>query len=175
MTEANRCVGGGLIIVEFAPLLTPEGLRRVQEFIRSLNVYGTTPFLYPIYGGGDVLQSFCRINNVYAGITMLQTDVVSVVTKEEKVVGVEIANDEVHTLIRCKHVIAGDEYPLEVGGKPVEMAGKVVHGVYVVRGDNKGGEGDNKGEGEKKELREIVVVPATSEHRAVYALVVGVA
>ena len=175
MTEANRCVGGGLIIVEFAPLLTPEGLRRVQEFIQSLNVYGTTPFLYPIYGGGDVLQSFCRINNVYAGITMLQTDVVSVVTKEEKVVGVEIANDEVHTLIRCKHVIAGDEYPLEVGRMPVEMAGKVVHGVYVVRGDNKGGEGDNKGEGEKKELREIVVVPATSEHRAVYALVVGVA
>ena len=122
-----------------------------------------------------MLQSFCRINNVYAGITMLQTDVVSVMTKEEKVVGVEIANDEVHTLIRCKHVIAGDEYPLEVGGKPVEMAGNVVHGVYVVRGDNKGGEGDNKGEGEKKELREIVVVPATSEHRAVYALVVGVA
>ena len=78
-------------------------------------------------------------------------------------------------MIRCKHVIAGDEYPLEVGGKPVEMAGNVVHGVYVVRGDNKGGEGDNKGEGEKKELREIVVVPATSEHRAVYALVVGVA
>ena len=92
MTEANRCVGGGLIIVEFAPLLTPEGLRRVQEFIQSLNVYGTTPFLYPIYGGGDVLQSFCRINNVYAGITMLQTDVVGVVTKEEKVVGVEAPN-----------------------------------------------------------------------------------
>ena len=68
MTEANRCVGGGLIIVEFAPLLTPEGLRRVQEFIQSLNVYGTTPFLYPIYGGGDVLQSFCRINNVYESL-----------------------------------------------------------------------------------------------------------
>ena len=158
------------MIVEFAPLLTPEGLRRVQEFIQSLNVYGTTPFLYPIYGGGDVLQSFCRINNVYAGITMLQTEVVSVVMEEEKVVGVEIANDEIHTLIRCKNVIAGDEYPMEVGGKPAEMAGRVAHGVYVVRGDNKGGDG----EGEKKELREIVVMPATAEHRAVYALVVGV-
>ena len=99
---------------------------------------------------------------------MLQMDVISAVMKEDRVVGVEITNDEIHTLIRCKHVIAGDEYPMEVGGNPVKMAGKVAHGVYVVRGDNKGGEG------EKKELREIVVMPATEEHRAVYALVVDV-
>lgn len=163
-----------LMIIEFEPLLTPEGLRRVKEFIPSLNVYGNTPFLYPIYGGGDVLQSFCRINNVYAGITMLQTDVVGVVMKEEKVIGVEIVNESVHTVIRCKNVIAADEYPMAFGGKEVakkEVAkkeGKVIHGVYIVRGDDKG---EVEGE-KKKDLREIVVIPATEEHRAIYILVV---
>ena len=166
--STNRSDCMCLMIIEFEPLLTPEGLRRVKEFIPSLNVYGNTPFLYPIYGGGDVLQSFCRINNVYAGITMLQTDVVGIVMKEEKVIGVEITNESVHTVIRCRNVIAADEYPMAFGGKAVaKKEGKLIHGIYIVRGDDKG-----EVEGEKKDLREIVVIPATEEHRAIYMLVV---
>lgn len=161
----------------FTQLTTEEGIKRVEEFITSLNIYGSTPFLYPVYGGGDILQSFCRINNVYGGITMLQTEVVRLVVKKmtECVIGVEICNDTTHRIIRCKNVIASDDYALSKEGQPC----KVVHGVYVVEGDNKGKKEnestnelyDNKTV-EMKELRDLVVIPATEEHRAIYLLIV---
>lgn len=161
----------------FTQLTTEEGIKRVEEFITSLNIYGSTPFLYPVYGGGDILQSFCRINNVYGGITMLQTEVVRLVVKKETecVIGVEICNDSTHRIIRCKNVIASDDYALSKEGQPC----KVTHAVYVVEGDNKGKKEnestnelyDNKTV-EMKELRDLVVIPATEEHRAIYLLIV---
>ena len=121
---------------EFAPLLTPDGTQRVQEFITSLNVYGATPFLYPIYGGGDVLQSFCRINNVYAGITMLQTQVVSVIVrkKDSSVIAMEVVNESIHTVIRCRNVIASDDYPLAETDKANRVTANLAHGILLARG-----------------------------------------
>lgn len=113
----------------------------MQEFISSLNIYGTTPFLYPIYGGGDVLQSFCRINNVYAGITMLQTQVLRVLSRKEdqQILALEVANESLHTVIRCKHVIASDDYAFaeEKNGIQHECT-HLVHGIYIFRGNNRG-------------------------------------
>lgn len=171
-------------------MTTSEGISRVQEFIQSLNIYGNTPFLYPIYGGGDILQSFCRINNVYAGITMLQTAILSLITDaaNEKILGLEIANEATHTIIRCKHIIAADEYPFPPiveppqtveTVEPVEtVEGKLAHGLYIVKGNNKAVENDeNSGvfgesKANEKDLRELVVVPACKEHRAIYLLIV---
>lgn len=170
--------------IEFRDLTTSEGISRVQEFIQSLNIYGNTPFLYPIYGGGDILQSFCRINNVYAGITMLQTAILSLITDaaNEKILGLEIANEATHTIIRCKHIIAADEYPFPPIVKPTQtvetVEGKLAHGLYIVKGNNKGvGNDENSGvfgesKANEKDLRELVVVPACEEHRAIYLLIV---
>lgn len=174
LTESNE--------TPFIELSTEEGIKRVEAFITSLNIYGTTPFLYPIYGEGDILQSFCRINNVYGGITMLQTEVVRLVAKEGKIAGVEICNDVTHRVIRCKNVIASDDYFLnhtEQEKEKLKMAGKVIHGLYVVNGDNKNIEKNDKvndiygtTKTTQKELRDIVVLPATKEHRAIYLLIV---
>ena len=159
----------------------------MQQFIQSLNIYGNTPFLYPIYGGGDILQSFCRINNVYAGITMLQTDILALVTDaaNEEIVGLEIANEATHTVIRCKHLIAADEYPFPPIREPSQtvdtvetVEGKLAHGIYIMKGNNKAVEHDeNSGvfgdsKATEKDLRELVVVPACKEHRAIYLLIV---
>lgn len=168
---------------EFAPLLTPDGIQRVQEFITSLNIYGATPFLYPIYGDGDVLQSFCRINNVYAGITMLQTQVVSVIVrkKDSSVIAMEVVNESIHTVIRCRNVIASDDYPLAETDKANRVTANLAHGIYVFRGNNKKVEEAKEvdsiyGEQKKaeKDLREIIVVPANATHRAIYLLVVSI-
>ena len=157
-----------------------EGLQRVEEFVKSLNIYGTTPFLYPIYGEGDILQSFCRINIVYGGITMLQTEVTRVIVKEEteEVIGVEVFNDSTHQVIRCKNIIASDDYALtkeHSSGKACHIA----HGVYVIEGDNKKEEKIEEvnelipdQNTLKKELHDIVVLPATENHRAIYLLIV---
>ena len=174
-------------LLGFIPLLTPEGIQRVQEFISSLNIYGTTPFLYPIYGGGDVLQSFCRINNVYAGITMLQTQVLRVLSRkrDQQIVALEIVNERVHTIIRCKQVIASDEYAFAEEKESIQpVQTNLIHGIYVFRGNNRGSPStssastttssmyEQSGKTEK-DLRELVVIPATESHRAIYLIAVG--
>lgn len=110
---------------------------------------------------------------------MLQTDILSVITDstDEKVIGVEIANENIHTVIRCKHVIASDEYPFSIQSKPDRIEGNIAHGIYIIKGNNKEVTAENDGifgESKKgdKDLRELIVVPATSSHRAIYMLIV---
>lgn len=123
---------------------------------------------------------------------MLQTQVVSVIVrkKDRSVIAVEVANESIHTVIRCRSVIASDDYPLTETDEAAPVTGRLAHGIYVFRGNNKKIEeteetnsiyGDAKkadsiyGDAKKaeKDLREIVVVPANATHRAIYLLVVG--
>ena len=36
------------------------GVENVQKFIRSIGRYGNTPFLWTLYGSGELPQCFCR-------------------------------------------------------------------------------------------------------------------
>lgn len=36
------------------------GLKATQHFLRCLGRYGNTPFLFPLYGLGEIPQCFCR-------------------------------------------------------------------------------------------------------------------
>uniref|UniRef100_A0ABM0MH96 Rab proteins geranylgeranyltransferase component A 1-like n=1 Tax=Saccoglossus kowalevskii TaxID=10224 RepID=A0ABM0MH96_SACKO len=40
---------------------TVEGLKATHHFLRSLGRYGNTPFLWPLYGSGELPQCFCRL------------------------------------------------------------------------------------------------------------------
>ncbi|ROJ62536.1 Rab proteins geranylgeranyltransferase component A 1 [Anabarilius grahami] len=40
--------------------ITEEGLKATQHFLRCLGRYGNTPFLFPLYGLGEIPQCFCR-------------------------------------------------------------------------------------------------------------------
>ncbi|XP_068963840.1 rab proteins geranylgeranyltransferase component A 1 isoform X2 [Petaurus breviceps papuanus] len=39
---------------------TLDGLREMRNFLRCLGRYGNTPFLFPLYGQGELPQCFCR-------------------------------------------------------------------------------------------------------------------
>lgn len=100
---------------------------------------------------------------------MLQTQVIRVITRnrDQKVLAIEIANESIHTVIRCKNVIASDDYPfMERMTEIRPIYGKVIHGIYLFTGN------DKRDIADKKDLREIIVIPATESHRAIYLLVV---
>lgn len=40
--------------------LTEVGLASMRHFLRCLGRYGNTPFLFPVYGLGEIPQCFCR-------------------------------------------------------------------------------------------------------------------
>lgn len=42
-----------------------EGMSRTQKFLLSLGRYGNTPFLWPMYGSGEIPQAFCRYMSAF--------------------------------------------------------------------------------------------------------------
>ncbi|KAG7516044.1 rab proteins geranylgeranyltransferase component A 1-like [Solea senegalensis] len=51
---------------------TEEGLASTRHFLRCLGRYGNTPFLFPVYGLGEIPQCFCRMSAVFGGIYCLR-------------------------------------------------------------------------------------------------------
>lgn len=52
-----------------------DGVRNVAKFLTSIGHYGNTPFLFPMYGAGEIPQCFCRLCAVFAGIYCLASPI----------------------------------------------------------------------------------------------------
>ncbi|XP_075235250.1 rab escort protein [Lycorma delicatula] len=63
-----------LYAIAMASEKTPcmEGVARTQKFLNSLGRYGNTPFLWPMYGSGELPQCFCRLCAVFGGVYYLK-------------------------------------------------------------------------------------------------------
>lgn len=64
-------------------MVTPEtsfevGVSRLNKFVESLGRYGNSPFLFPMYGCGEIPQCFCRLCAVFGGIYCLQQGLKSI-------------------------------------------------------------------------------------------------
>lgn len=55
--------------------LCPEGVARTKKFLSSLGRYGNTPFLFPMYGCGEIPQCFCRLCAVFGGVYCLKRSI----------------------------------------------------------------------------------------------------
>ncbi|XP_037125527.1 rab proteins geranylgeranyltransferase component A 1 [Syngnathus acus] len=51
---------------------TRDGLASTRHFLRCLGRYGNTPFLFPVYGLGEIPQCFCRMSAVFGGVYCLR-------------------------------------------------------------------------------------------------------
>ncbi|XP_048174699.1 rab proteins geranylgeranyltransferase component A 1 isoform X1 [Corvus hawaiiensis] len=51
---------------------TLDGLQATKKFLQCLGRYGNTPFLFPLYGQGEIPQCFCRLCAVFGGIYCLR-------------------------------------------------------------------------------------------------------
>ena len=40
-------------------------VQSVDKFVRSIGRYGNTPFLWTLYGSGELPQCFCRLKILY--------------------------------------------------------------------------------------------------------------
>lgn len=50
---------------------TIDGLKATKIFLQCLGRFGNTPFLFPLYGQGEIPQYFCRMSAVFGGIYCL--------------------------------------------------------------------------------------------------------
>ncbi|XP_059622627.1 rab proteins geranylgeranyltransferase component A [Phlebotomus argentipes] len=83
-----------------------EGILRVRRFIESLGRYGNTPFLFPMYGCGELPQCFCRLCAVFGGIYCLRRPIERIMQQaagEGRRLVIQIGQQEVQT----DHIVFG--------------------------------------------------------------------
>lgn len=100
-------------------------ITRVKLYSESLARYGKSPYLYPLYGLGELPQGFARLSAIYGGTYMLDKPVDEIVYDETgKVIGVR-SGDEV---AKCKQVYCDPSY---VSSK-VQKVGQVVRCICLL-------------------------------------------
>jgi Rab GDP dissociation inhibitor len=66
-----------------------EAIQRIRLYVNSMARYGKSPYIYPLYGLGELPQGFARLSAIYGGTYMLNTDVDEFLYDGSKVVGEE--------------------------------------------------------------------------------------
>jgi len=90
-------------------LKEPSGttIDRIMLYFDSLQQHGKSPYLYPIYGLGDLPQAFARLSAVYGGTYMLNKPILGFSFDEEgRVNGVKCDDG----IARCKTVVGDPSY-----------------------------------------------------------------
>ncbi|BCR96416.1 secretory pathway gdp dissociation inhibitor [Aspergillus luchuensis] len=95
--EANTCdfVGHSMALYSsdeyiHKPGMAVETINRIRLYVNSMARYGKSPYIYPLYGLGELPQGFARLSAIYGGTYMLNTSVDDVLYDESgKVSGIK--------------------------------------------------------------------------------------
>lgn len=83
-------------------------LRETQTFLKSLGRFGKSPFIWPLFGVGELPQAFCRMSAVFGGLYCLRTDIKSIVTNVDSNECTHVIVDE--QKIECQNVVMESSY-----------------------------------------------------------------
>lgn len=88
-------------------------ITRIKLYSDSLARYGKSPYLYPMYGLGELPQGFARLSAIYGGTYMLDKPIDEIVIdKDGKLVGVRSGTE----VAKCKQIYCDPSYvPDKVG------------------------------------------------------------
>jgi len=101
-----------------------EAVKRIKLYAESLARYGKSPYLYPLYGLGELPQGFARLSAIYGGTYMLDKQIDEIVMEGGKVVGVK-SGDEI---AKCRQVYCDPSY----ASGSVKKTGQVVRCICLL-------------------------------------------
>ncbi|KAJ8381588.1 hypothetical protein SKAU_G00023660 [Synaphobranchus kaupii] len=99
-------------------------IKKIQLYKESLDRYGKSPYLYPLYGLGELPQGFARLSAIYGGTYMLNTPIEEIVMENGKVVGVKSEGK----IARCKQLICDPSYIMD----KVTKVGQVIRVICIM-------------------------------------------
>ncbi|XP_067465170.1 rab proteins geranylgeranyltransferase component A 1 isoform X1 [Thunnus thynnus] len=109
---------------------TEVGLASTRHFLRCLGRYGNTPFLFPVYGLGEIPQCFCRMCAVFGGIYCLRHSVHCLLVDTETN-RCKAVIDSRGQRISCSHFVVEDSYVL-AGRKRVATPTRCISRAVVI-------------------------------------------
>ncbi|KAL2308872.1 hypothetical protein Nmel_005042 [Mimus melanotis] len=101
-----------------------ETINRIKLYSESLARYGKSPYLYPLYGLGELPQGFARLSAIYGGTYMLNKPIEEIVIENGKVVGVKSEGE----VARCKQLICDPSYVSDL----VTKVGQVIRVICIL-------------------------------------------
>lgn len=128
--ETVDFVGHSIALFSTDEYLTQPALdlvKRCQLYSLSLAQYGKSPYIYPLYGLGELPQAFSRLSAVHGGVYMLNKKVDKVEYDQDgRVCGVTSEGETA----KCKMVIGDPSYFLSDG--KVKQTGQVIRMVCIL-------------------------------------------
>ncbi|KXS96180.1 hypothetical protein AC578_2678 [Pseudocercospora eumusae] len=92
-------------------------VERIRLYVNSMARYGKSPYIYPLYGLGELPQGFARLSAIYGGTYMLNANVDEVKYENGKVSGIRATMKErgeegegMKFETKCKKIIADPSY-----------------------------------------------------------------
>jgi len=115
--------------IAMTPLESPRnlGLNATRKFLSSLGRFGPTPFLWSMYGTGELPQAFCRLCAVFGGIYYLGRNIDGIVVKDDNVVSIVVEGKRVG----CKYLVLPSKHvPVKFECNDVEVE-TTSRGVFI--------------------------------------------
>jgi len=69
--------------------MAPDCIDRIRLYVNSMARYGKSPYIYPLYGLGELPQGFARLSAIHGGTYMLNAQDIKVLYNGSKVSGVK--------------------------------------------------------------------------------------
>lgn len=79
---------------------------RIVLYLGSVARYGKSPYIYPLYGLGELPQGFARLSAIYGGTYMLDKKIDEIVYEDGKAVGVKSEGE----VAKAKKIIGDPSY-----------------------------------------------------------------
>ncbi|KAH3679748.1 hypothetical protein WICPIJ_008542 [Wickerhamomyces pijperi] len=109
-----------------------ETIERVMLYAQSVARFGKSPYLYPLYGLGELPQGFSRLSAIYGGTFMLGTPIKEVLYEEDgSFKGVKIEIDGEEHIAKSKQVIADPTYFPDL----VKGTSKLIRTISLINND----------------------------------------
>lgn len=100
-------------------------VKALQTYMYSLSRYGTSPYIYPLYGLGGLPESFSRICAIHGGTFMLNQDIDEIIFENGKACGVKAGNQ----MARANMIIGDPSY---FEKSKVKETGKVIRCICLL-------------------------------------------
>lgn len=113
--------------------VAPEAIERIRLYGNSVARYGKSPYIYPLYGLGELPQGFARLSAIYGGTYMLNTNVDEVLYEDGVAVGIKATmtgiEPEMKFETRAKMILGDPSY----FPNKVKPTGHVLRAICVLK------------------------------------------